>query len=132
MFPSIALIIANAIGAVFNLFVLMSQMVPQAIPTNGHSSYGSNFAIANDISSLTNTGAILGIITAILCIVALLRMQSLRSYELSLTAVIISMVPGLQPCCCIGTLVGVWPLIVLLRTDVREAFRAERVRTHGS
>jgi hypothetical protein len=49
------------------------------------------------------------------------RMKALRSYGLALTATILTFVTGL-PICILLTAIGIWPLIVLCDTAVREQF----------
>jgi hypothetical protein len=51
------------------------------------------------------------------------RMKALRSYGLALTGVIINFVVSLLFCTPL-VLVGIWPLVVLLDSNVRENFRA--------
>jgi hypothetical protein len=50
-----------------------------------------------------------------------IRMNALRSYGLAMTATILSSAVGIFVCIAL-TLVGIWPLVVLLDPDVREAF----------
>lgn len=51
-----------------------------------------------------------------------IRMKGLRSYPLALTASILSLTPCLNSCCCIGIPIGVWALVVLLNSDVKQSF----------
>jgi hypothetical protein len=53
------------------------------------------------------------------------RMYKLRSFGLSVVGALAAAVPCLSgsACCGVGEAVGLWALIVLLRPEVREAFR---------
>ena len=50
------------------------------------------------------------------------KMRKLENYGMVMTATIISMLPCLSPCCCVGLPVGVWILIVLAKPEVKSAF----------
>ena len=66
-----------------------------------------------------------GLAMSVLILMGALKMQSLRSYEFSITAAIISMVPCVTPCCsCVlGLPFGIWALIVLRAPEVKSQFR---------
>jgi hypothetical protein len=66
---------------------------------------------------------ILGILIGGFIIYAAMQMKELRGYPLAMAASIVSMVPCLSPCCCIGLPIGIWCLVVLLRPEVKAAFR---------
>ena len=51
-----------------------------------------------------------------------LRAQQLRSYPVVLAASVVTMLPVLSACCCIGIPVGIWSLVVLLDPQVRPYF----------
>jgi hypothetical protein len=75
-----------------------------------------------------------GIVTAIWAGVALLigflgtlggvRMRALRSYGLALTGALLTAIPCLScsGCCGLGEVVGIWAVVVLANTEVRQAF----------
>lgn len=50
-----------------------------------------------------------------------LKMKSLESYGLAMTATILSMIPCFS-FCCIGIPFGIWALVVLLNDEVKAAF----------
>lgn len=64
-------------------------------------------------------------ITALLTLLAGIRMLSLRSYGLCIIGAICAALPCLScgGCCGLGEIIGLWALIVLLSGDVRAAFR---------
>jgi hypothetical protein len=55
-------------------------------------------------------------------IYAAIKMRKLESYGLVMTATILSMVPCVSPCCCIGLPIGIWILVVLSKPEVKSAF----------
>lgn len=50
------------------------------------------------------------------------RMKQLNGYGWAVTAAILSVIPCTNGCCCIGTPVGLWALVILFGSDVRLAF----------
>jgi len=56
--------------------------------------------------------------------VGALRMKQLRSYNFAMTAAIIAIVPCTTYICCIlATPLGIWALVVLMKPEVKAAFR---------
>ncbi len=51
------------------------------------------------------------------------KMKKLESYGLVVTATILSMIPCTSSCCCVGLPVGIWVLVVLMKPEVKSAFR---------
>ena len=53
-----------------------------------------------------------------------LRMKQLRNYNLAMAAMIIAIVPcATYMCCLLTTPLGIWGLVVLLKPEVKAAFR---------
>jgi hypothetical protein len=65
---------------------------------------------------------VLGLAVSGFIIFASTKMRKLESYGLVMGATIISMVPCLSPCCCVGLPVGIWLLIVLSKPEVKSSF----------
>jgi len=63
-----------------------------------------------------------GLAMSVLILMGALKMKSLRSYEFSITAAILSMVPCVTPCCFIGLPFGIWALIILRTPEVKSHF----------
>lgn len=77
-----------------------------------HLAYGP-LGIASDV---------LGLVLSLLILLGAAKMQSLRSYEISVTAAILALLPCLTPCCLLGLPVGIWALIVLRQPGVKSQF----------
>jgi hypothetical protein len=67
--------------------------------------------------------SLLALLTSVLIVYGGLRMKALQSYALAVTAAILAMLPCNCPCCCLGLPVGIWALVVLLKPEVKAAFR---------
>ena len=120
--PSIGLIITGAIGAIFSLFALIALGIGM--------SFGSLWGIRNiDRYEDFFGGAIgmgssfLGLIVAIFIIYAALKMKELKQWNLAVVASVLAMIPCISPCCIIGLPIGIWALVVLMRPDVKAAFK---------
>jgi len=73
--------------------------------------------------NITLAGGALGLLVGVIGLFGAVRMMSLRSYGLAITASILTAIPCVSPCCLLGQIAGIWALIVLLNADVRSAFR---------
>ena len=65
---------------------------------------------------------LIGILVNALIIWAGVRMMSLRNYGVCMAAAILAVVPCTAPCCCLGIAAGIWALVVLSRSEVKQAF----------
>jgi hypothetical protein len=63
------------------------------------------------------------IVTCAVVIYGAVKMQRLESYGLAVTSSILSLIPCVTCCCCLGLPFGVWSLVVLNRPEVRASFR---------
>ena len=77
-----------------------------------HMSYGP-FGIASSF---------LGVALSVLILIGASKMQSLRSYEFSMTAAILAMIPCLTPCCILGLPFGIWAVVALSRPGIKSQF----------
>jgi hypothetical protein len=70
-------------------------------------------------------GGAAALITAIITIVAGLKMRALQSYALVVIGCLLTVIPCLSPagCCGLGEGIGIWALIVLMNPEVKSAFR---------
>lgn len=77
--------------------------------------FGTTFGIINGL---------FGLAVSVLILVGAIRMQSLRSHEMAFTAAVLTVIPGLTPCCgyIIGLAFGIWAMAVLRRPDVKSQF----------
>ncbi len=58
-----------------------------------------------------------------LAIMAARKLRTLESFAFVVTATILTMVPCLSPCCCLGLPVGIWILVVVFKPEVKSVFR---------
>jgi hypothetical protein len=65
---------------------------------------------------------ILGLALSVLILIGASKMWSLRSYEFSMTAAILAMIPCLTPCCILGLPFGIWAVVALRGPGVKSQF----------
>lgn len=65
---------------------------------------------------------ILGLALSVLILIGASKMRSLRSYEFSMTAAILAMIPCLTPCCFLGLPFGIWAVVALRGPGVKSQF----------
>ena len=121
--PSVLLLIAGGIGALFGLAGLVG----------GSSTQQMAAMLANDpktaqyahyLSGPTNiVGQLLALGISGFIIFGALKMRNLQSYGVALGAAIVAMIPC-GGCCCIGLPVGIWALVLLLKPEVKSQFQA--------
>jgi hypothetical protein len=68
---------------------------------------------------------VLGVVTAILSIIAGVRMLALKSYGFSVFTSVLVAIPCIScsGCCGLGEGIGIWALVVLMNEEVKAAFR---------
>lgn len=66
--------------------------------------------------------SVIGLALSAFFIFASTKMRKLESYGLVTTATILSMIPCVSPCCCVGLPIGIWILVVLAKPEVKAAF----------
>lgn len=67
--------------------------------------------------------SILGIVGCGIIIAGSASMLSMRYYPLGFIAAVLTMIPGTSACCLLGLPLGIWAIVVLVRPEVRAAFR---------
>lgn len=122
--PAIGLIITAVVGAIWALFSLLSHVLGfglAGLDTFGGDSewaqyaMGGAFGIVSSVIGLAMSGFVLW---------AALQMKELRNWVVSVVAAILAMIPCISPCCIIGLPIGIWALVVLLKPEVKAAFRS--------
>jgi hypothetical protein len=69
------------------------------------------------------TICIVGVVLSVLVLYGALQMKKLHSYGWAMTASILALVPCTSPCCLVGVPIGIWALVVLLKPEVKAAFK---------
>jgi hypothetical protein len=139
--PAIFLIVLgllNLLGAGFGAFMAvrsaqippdeveraMEQRDPKGWEQAKAEGYTAEKVLAWFIYGGWGTAAV-NLLTTLVLIWGGARMLQLRSYGLSVFASVLAALPCISAsaCCGLGEIVGLWAVIVLLKPEVREAFR---------
>jgi hypothetical protein len=67
-------------------------------------------------------GSAISLVCSVLIFLGGSKMKHLQGYGLAITGSILSIIPCTNSCCCIGTPLGIWAIVVLLNSDVKLAF----------
>ena len=120
--PAIGLMATGGIGIVGQLAGLVINLLGAGLGTmageGGEEKFESLFS-----GALAMVSAVLGVIVGAFIIFGGLKMKNLESYGLAVATAIIAMVPCFSPCCVIGLPVGIWALFILMKPEVKAAFR---------
>jgi hypothetical protein len=122
--PATGLMVVGILCAVAAVLSLLSNMLGMSAGARG----GQNLPPQmQQLVEMTSGGVgiflnLIGLAVSGFIIFASTKMRKLESYGLVMAATIISMVPCLSPCCCVGLPVGIWILVVLCKPEVKSSF----------
>lgn len=133
--PGIALLIANAIGALYALVTVgmgpgtggMSQDYLEQLNESGADLPPG---VINFIQSASSAGYIVNVVTLLLGVFLIwgsVQMMSAKNYGVAMVTAILSMIPCLAPCCVLGLPFGIWALIALSDVNVKALFQQNAI-----
>jgi hypothetical protein len=122
--PATALLVVGILCAVAAVLSMLSNMLGMGAGAGGAQNMPPQL---QQWVEMTSGGVgiflnLLGLAVSGFIIFASVKMRKLESYGLVMAATIISMVPCLSPCCCVGLPVGIWILVVLCKPEVKSSF----------
>lgn len=123
--PAILLMVAGGIGVAMHLLGIVlnllgvGMMAAGNVPDGGGADKG--MVLAQGIGSVVGAGVGLGLDALVLY--GALKMMNLQQYGLAMAASIVAMLPCISLGCCIGLPVGIWSIVVLVKPEVKSAFR---------
>jgi hypothetical protein len=119
--PATFLLVVGIIGIVVGALSAVLNLVGAGA---GAAASGGEQAMFHMMSG--TIGVVFGIIGAIGSVVVTLgalKMKKMESYGLSMAAAIIAMLPVVSGCCLLGLPAGIWSLVVLMKPEVKDAFK---------
>ena len=130
--PAVALIITAILNLLFGVWGLVKTIFfpPNLAQYNAEMGQLNNPQLQQFMQTMLQMthgpfaiGAnLLGVVLSVLILMGAIKMKSLRSYEFSMTAAIVALLPCVTPCCIIGLPIGIWALIVLRSPAVKSHF----------
>lgn len=139
--PAVALIIVGVLNLLLGLasgfYGYQAGSVPEAIveqelQTKNPAQYKQLKDLGWSIRDFLNfyfyggiAGAGFGLLTALLAVLAGVRMLALKSYGLAMFASVLVAIPVISctGCCGLGEGIGIWSVVVLMNEEVKAAFR---------
>lgn len=108
--------LTQAVSLLFNVFGLAAM-----------SGFGAASSSELAMNAFTGTfGIVLNIVGVAIGVVILLgalKMKRLESYNFAMASSILALAPCISPCCIVGLPIGIWALVVLVKPEVKGAFR---------
>ena len=126
--PATALMVVGIICVLAAIWGLLSNLLGLGMGAMGNRGGGQGMPPQMEQwMQMTQGGvgiffSVLGLAISAFIIFASTKMKKLESYGMVMTATIVSMVPCISPCCCVGLPIGIWVLIVLCKPEVKSAF----------
>jgi len=122
--PGIGMIVAgilNVLASLARLALLLAGVGMGALNGAGHNPEVDKlvFAIAGTTGIVFG---VIGLIVGLFVIYSGIKMQKLENHGLCLLAAILLIIPCTSPCCPVGIPIGIWALVVLSKSEVKNAF----------
>jgi hypothetical protein len=120
--PVMGLLAVAGVGIFIQLIGLAINLLGAGVgAVSGESGEEKLQAMASGVGGII--GGIIGIAMGALIIYGAMKMKKLENYGLAMAVAVIAMLPCISPCCVIGLPVGIWALTVLVKPEVKSAFR---------
>jgi len=125
--PAIGIMLAGALSFLWALFDLVACMVFLNDLRQGKAPplppVFANFVQLDETQLILEIGLdVIKLVTCSVVVLAALRMLQLRSYAVAITGSILSLIPCLTCCLCLGVPFGIWALVLLNRPEIRSSF----------
>jgi hypothetical protein len=78
--------------------------------------------VINMYSTYALPTALVGAVVVLIGLIGSIRMLQMKTYGLAMVAAILTLIPCVGPCCCLGLPIGIWSLVVLSNIHVRQQF----------
>lgn len=119
--PAVALMVVSAISCLWYLLATAVVLFAGGVSAFGGSRADLGGAVGMGIASLMY---LLWAVAALVCFVGAFKMRKLESYTLAMVSAVLAILPcTTYICCALMMPVGIWSLIVLMKPEVKAAFR---------
>ena len=123
--PATALLVVAGLGLLYALFGLVQSLMGSSgvTPDQLEQLPPEARVWVERLASGSPAFSILPVIVNAVIVFGALKMRQLQKYGLAMAACILAIIPICSPCCCLGIPFGVWGLVVLMKPEVKAAFR---------
>ncbi len=118
--PAIGLMITAGVGAAFQVIVLLLNILNAGAGAATGGQEGMITMLSGGVGIVFN---IIGLIVAVVVFLGAMKMKALQSYNFAMAASILAMIPCVSPCCLAGLPIGIWAIVMLVKPEVKAAFR---------
>jgi hypothetical protein len=119
--PAIALMVVSALSCLWYLFATVMVLFAGGISAFGGSRANLGDALGMGVASLVY---LFFALAALVCFVGAYKMRKLESYTLSMVSAVLAILPCTTYVCCMLMMpFGIWALVVLMKPEVKAAFR---------
>jgi len=66
--------------------------------------------------------AMVSVVVVLVGLIGSIRMLQMKTYGLAMVAAVLTLIPCVGPCCCLGLPIGIWSLVVLSNVQVRQQY----------
>ena len=123
--PATLLLVTGILGAVGQAISLLFTLLGTGIDLASANLGPSEEALASAMSGTAAVVfAVVGLLTAAFIVYGSLKMKELESHSLSVAAAVVALIPCVSPCCLLGLPVGIWSLVLLVKPEIKAAFRS--------
>ena len=123
--PAIGLIVTGAIGLLFAVLGLLMNVLGMGM--SGLQDLGGDYG--SQYWAMWSGG--LGVVSAVIALAAwgfviwaAMKMKVFEQRTAAIVASIVAMIPCFCPTCVVGIPIGIWSLVVLLKPEVKAAFKS--------
>jgi hypothetical protein len=121
--PALVLLIVTSLMMLLVLVGLVLNLLGVGLMAAQQGNVGQEDAVIAMIQGTIGLiSGVVGLIVGGVVIYGCMQMMKLKSHGLAMTAMILSMLPCISPCCITGIPIGIWGLIVLNDPIVKSAF----------
>ncbi|MCX7004273.1 MAG: hypothetical protein NTV22_13510 [bacterium] len=123
---------ASALSSVYSLISAMSGVNTEQImatirkATENNPDAAQMMQVTEQVIGIYGTyalpTAVVSVVVVLVGLIGSIRMLQMKTYGLAMVAAILTLIPCVGPCCCLGLPIGIWSLVVLSNAHVRQQF----------
>ena len=123
---------ASALSSVYSLISAMSGVNTEQImatirkATENNPDAAQMMQVTEQVIGIYGTyalpTAVVSVVVVLVGLIGSTRMLQMKTYGLAMVAAVLTLIPCVGPCCCLGLPIGIWSLVVLSNVQVRQQF----------
>lgn len=122
--PAIALIVCGGLSLLASIYGVVNAMISSPPPVPPNSPEWMEGVMKNSVGMTAAIIQSVFIFVALFVLFGGIKMLRLKSRGVAIAASIVTMLNIGSCCCIVGMPIGIWALVILMLTDVAQAFEA--------